>query len=131
MGPATPSFHCYVCSRIVGSLCTHAISPQAPSTLSRYVLARKALARTRSHALPPFRACTSYRAQSSRLYEPERCSAFVCDIANNSLDPPVAPGTIDVAVMIFVLSAVQPTAMASVVRKLYEVSLDAATRGEA
>ena len=59
--------------------------------------------------------------QTSPLYDTKRCHAFVCDLANDALDPPIAPGSMDVIVMIFVLSAIRPDAMPSVMQKLFAV----------
>jgi SAM-dependent methyltransferase len=57
--------------------------------------------------------------QASPYYDAARCHAFVCDVAATALDPPVPPATVDVAVLIFVLSAMRPAAMPAVLARIY------------
>eukprot|EP00053_Salpingoeca_punica_P005264 m.53383 g.53383 ORF g.53383 m.53383 type:complete len:410 (-) comp13158_c0_seq1:74-1303(-) len=49
-------------------------------------------------------------------YEPKRCHAFVCDVANE--DVPLPEGSLDVAIMIFVLSAIHPDKMAGAIARV-------------
>jgi len=37
-----------------------------------------------------------------------RCQAFVCDITAEDWQPPFLPDSLDIAIMIFVLSAIHP-----------------------
>lgn len=53
------------------------------------------------------------------LHDPTRCRAFVCDIAQEELSG-VAPGSIDIVLMVFVLSALPPASFADTLRKVYE-----------
>jgi hypothetical protein len=57
--------------------------------------------------------------QASPYYDAARCHAFVCDVAATALDPPVPPATVDVAVLIFALSAMRPAAMPAVLARIY------------
>lgn len=41
-------------------------------------------------------------------YNEEHCTAFVCDITNDDWNPPFALESLDVILLVFVLSAVQP-----------------------
>lgn len=41
-------------------------------------------------------------------YNEEQCTAFVCDITNDDWNPPFALESLDVILLVFVLSAVQP-----------------------
>lgn len=52
-------------------------------------------------------------------YDPQRCHAFVCDIAQEELN--VAPESIDVVLMVFVLSALAPDSFTSTMRKVFDV----------
>ncbi|EQC26059.1 hypothetical protein SDRG_16078 [Saprolegnia diclina VS20] len=56
--------------------------------------------------------------RAHEAYEASRCNAFVCDIANDKIDVPDA--SIDVALVVFVLSAILPGAMDAVVAKLHK-----------
>ncbi len=55
-----------------------------------------------------------------------RCKAFVYDLVNSDPEPDlastVAPGSIDLCTMIFMLSAVHPEKIAIVLQKLMPVS---------
>lgn len=42
------------------------------------------------------------------LYDENRCSAFVCDVTSEDWDPPFKEETLDIATLIFVLSAISP-----------------------
>lgn len=46
--------------------------------------------------------------QTNPEYDPERCLAFVHDLSDAEVDYPVPDGTLDVIVLIFVLSALHP-----------------------
>ncbi|TMW59478.1 hypothetical protein Poli38472_004547 [Pythium oligandrum] len=52
-------------------------------------------------------------------YNPQRCHAFVCDITQDDLGLPAE--SVDVVLMVFVLSAVPPTAFSEVLRKVSRV----------
>lgn len=53
-------------------------------------------------------------------YDPSRCTVFQCDIVNDDLTNQVTDGTVDVATMIFVLSAIHPDKMAAALRKIVQ-----------
>ncbi|OQR87393.1 methyltransferase domain-containing protein [Achlya hypogyna] len=55
--------------------------------------------------------------RGNQAYETERCHAFVCDIVADEIDVPDA--SIDVVLMVFVLSAIPPSAFASVLAKVH------------
>ncbi|RLN80355.1 hypothetical protein BBJ28_00012616 [Nothophytophthora sp. Chile5] len=57
--------------------------------------------------------------QSNPAYDPSRCRAFVCDIAQEELVG-VEPGSIDIVLMVFVLSALPPDSFARTLKKIYE-----------
>ena len=56
--------------------------------------------------------------QSHELYNPDKCSAFVCDISQVTLDMPVPQNSLDVITIIFVLSAINPNDMAHCIANL-------------
>ncbi|XP_025419570.1 methyltransferase-like protein 2 isoform X2 [Sipha flava] len=53
-------------------------------------------------------------------YNEEHCTAFVCDITNDDWNPPFALESLDIILLVFVLSAVKPEKLKHVVRKFYE-----------
>ncbi|XP_067007424.1 tRNA N(3)-methylcytidine methyltransferase METTL2 isoform X2 [Anabrus simplex] len=53
-------------------------------------------------------------------YDSKRCHAFVYDITSDSVKPPFQPATVDIAVLIFVLSAVDPQKMQCTVNWIYQ-----------
>ncbi|KAG1705194.1 hypothetical protein DVH05_004127 [Phytophthora capsici] len=56
--------------------------------------------------------------QRSVQYDPTRCRAFVCDIAQEELFG-VAPQSIDIVLMVFVLSALPPESFDQTLRKIF------------
>lgn len=47
--------------------------------------------------------------KNSPEYDEKKCKAFVCDITDlNNIEFPIQQNTIDIIVMIFVLSAIKP-----------------------
>lgn len=54
------------------------------------------------------------------LYDTERCEAFVCDMSSEEWDVPFEPGSMDVILMVFSLSAVHPGRMPTVVKNIYK-----------
>lgn len=52
-------------------------------------------------------------------YDPKRCEAFVCDVTADDWQAPFPPNSLDVAVMIFVLSAIHPDRMAHVLQQVF------------
>jgi hypothetical protein len=62
---------------------------------------RNASLRSRTHA-----------GQSHSLFEKQLCCAFVCDISSEEVDLP--DESLDVIIMIFVLSAIHPTKFACI-----------------
>lgn len=67
--------------------------------------------------------CPHSVAQKSPNYQAQRCEAFVADVTASAcaLTPPIPPACIDVAVMIFVLSAVDPAKMSDALRSIFHV----------
>ncbi|GFS95631.1 tRNA N(3)-methylcytidine methyltransferase METTL6 [Nephila pilipes] len=55
------------------------------------------------------------------LYNPDICNAFVCDVTKDMLNEKISPNSIDVATMIFVLSAIHPDKMHFVLKNVFEV----------
>ncbi|XP_050419469.1 tRNA N(3)-methylcytidine methyltransferase METTL2 [Patella vulgata] len=51
-------------------------------------------------------------------YDPSRCHAFVCDISNPESTVPFPECSLDIIIMIFVLSAIHPDKFASVIDRL-------------
>jgi len=59
--------------------------------------------------------------QENPKYEAKRCMALVCDIIKDDIPHSVPSGTLDCAVIIFVLSAMAPEKMPIIVTKLWNV----------
>ncbi|UYV61563.1 METTL6, partial [Cordylochernes scorpioides] len=60
--------------------------------------------------------------QSNPLYDIQKCQAFVCDISQeDSLSQHIQPGTIALATLVFVLSALHPDKMAVALRNIHRV----------
>ncbi|XP_064614208.1 tRNA N(3)-methylcytidine methyltransferase METTL6-like [Liolophura sinensis] len=55
------------------------------------------------------------------LYEASRCDAFVCDVVNTPLSDHIPLNTVDVATLIFVLSAIHPEKMQEALRNIHQV----------
>ncbi|XP_073899971.1 tRNA N(3)-cytidine methyltransferase METTL6 isoform X2 [Castor canadensis] len=62
----------------------------------------------------------SPRAQNP-LYNPERCKVFQCDLTKDDLLDHVPSESVDVVLLIFVLSAIHPEKMNLVLRNIYKV----------
>lgn len=58
--------------------------------------------------LPNENLSSLYRCQTNPEYDPGRCFAFVHDLGDVEASYPVPNGTLDVIVLIFVLSALHP-----------------------
>lgn len=56
------------------------------------------------------------------LYDTERCKVFQCDLTKDDLLEHVPPESVDVVMLIFVLSAVHPDKMQLVLQNIYKVS---------
>ncbi|KAG3119087.1 hypothetical protein PI124_g4806 [Phytophthora idaei] len=56
--------------------------------------------------------------QHNPEYDPTRCRAFVCDIAQEELKD-VAPESVDIVLMVFVLSALPPESFAQALQKIF------------
>ncbi|XP_077846132.1 tRNA N(3)-cytidine methyltransferase METTL6 isoform X9 [Macaca mulatta] len=54
------------------------------------------------------------------LYDTERCKVFQCDLTKDDLLDHVPPGSVDVVMLIFVLSAVHPEKMHLVLENIYK-----------
>ena len=54
-------------------------------------------------------------------YDPAKCRAFVCDVSEDEFPEDIREGSLDVAVMIFVLSAIEPSKFEQVIAKIFKV----------
>ena len=59
--------------------------------------------------------------QQHPLYCPERCKAFRCDLTKDDLRDEVAQASVDVATLIFVLSAIHPDKMVQALENIFRV----------
>ncbi|KAM4881701.1 tRNA N(3)-cytidine methyltransferase METTL6 isoform 2-T2 [Thomomys bottae] len=67
-----------------------------------------------------FEELRSCREQNP-LYNSERCKAFQCDLTKDDLLDHLPPGSVDVVMLIFVLSAIHPEKMHLVLENIYKV----------
>ncbi|XP_012877613.1 PREDICTED: methyltransferase-like protein 6 isoform X2 [Dipodomys ordii] len=67
-----------------------------------------------------FEELRSCREQNP-LYNTERCKVFQCDLTKDDLLEHLPPGSIDVVMLIFVLSAIHPEKMHLVLQNIYKV----------
>lgn len=58
--------------------------------------------------------------KSHEDYNPARCHAFVCDVTVSSWNPPFPESSIDIAILIFVLSAITPEKFQHVVEQIHK-----------
>lgn len=61
--------------------------------------------------------------QQNALYCTERCLAFQCDLTKDDLQATIQVETVDVATLIFVLSAIHPDKMQKALEQMYKVLL--------
>ena len=61
--------------------------------------------------------------QDNPLYSCEKCHAFQCDITRDDLSNTIPENSLDLVTMIFVLSAIRPDKMVSVLKNIYKVTL--------
>ncbi|KPU76550.1 uncharacterized protein Dana_GF19776 [Drosophila ananassae] len=59
--------------------------------------------------------------RSNSLYDPEQITAFQCDITTQQVHENIAPGSLDVCTLIFVLSAIHPHKFQDVVENLWKL----------
>nr|XP_025871298.1 SH3 domain-binding protein 5 isoform X5 [Vulpes vulpes] len=59
--------------------------------------------------------------EQNPLYDSERCKVFQCDLTKDDLLEHVPPESVDVVMLIFVLSAVHPDKMHLVLQNIYQV----------
>lgn len=59
--------------------------------------------------------------QEHAEYDEKRCMAFVCDPTSEPLPAEIPDGQVDAVLLIFVLSAIAPEKMATVLQKAYQV----------
>ncbi|XP_051871850.1 tRNA N(3)-methylcytidine methyltransferase METTL6 isoform X3 [Pristis pectinata] len=57
----------------------------------------------------------------NRLYNSERCKAFQCDLTKDDLLENVPPDSVDVVMLIFVLSAIHPEKMQLALENIYKI----------
>jgi SAM-dependent methyltransferase len=55
-------------------------------------------------------------------FDPKRCSAFVLDICKEDLVGKIPENSVDISLMIFILSACPPQYMSSILEKIYKVT---------
>lgn len=61
--------------------------------------------------------------QQNALYCTERCLAFQCDLTKDDLQATIQVETVDVATLIFVLSAIHPEKMQKALEQIFKVLL--------
>lgn len=61
--------------------------------------------------------------QQNALYCTKRCLAFQCDLTKDDLQATIQVETVDVATLIFVLSAIHPDKMQKALEQMYKVLL--------
>jgi methyltransferase-like protein 6 len=59
--------------------------------------------------------------KSNELYDETRCKAFVCDIVKDSFPDYIQENSVDLILLIFVMSAIKPEDMEAVLRKLHRL----------
>ena len=59
--------------------------------------------------------------KENELYDSKRCCAFQCDITETELTSHIARDTIDIATLIFVLSAISPKKMQRSLQNIFQV----------
>ena len=64
-----------------------------------------------------------YLLQENPSFDTERCSAFQCDVTKDDLSEHIALHSVDIVTLIFVLSAILPSKMDSVLSNIFKVGL--------
>ncbi|KAG8178598.1 hypothetical protein JTE90_019704 [Oedothorax gibbosus] len=59
--------------------------------------------------------------QENERYDSKICKAFVCDVTQNPLTENIPPGSVNIATLIFVLSAIHPSKMLYVFKNILEI----------
>lgn len=62
-------------------------------------------------------------SQQNSLYDAKRCKVFLCDLTKDDLVENVPLESVDVVMLIFVLSAIHPEKMHLVLHNIYKASL--------
>ncbi|XP_034948752.1 tRNA N(3)-methylcytidine methyltransferase METTL2 [Chelonus insularis] len=57
--------------------------------------------------------------QQHKDYNPARCKAFVLDVTSETWNPPFEPASLDIVLLIFVLSAIHPDKQRHVIQQIY------------
>lgn len=62
-------------------------------------------------------------SQQNPLYDAKRCKVFLCDLTKDDLVENIPLESVDVIMLIFVLSAIHPEKMHLVLNNIYKASL--------
>ena len=61
--------------------------------------------------------------QANPMYNSGRCHVFTCDVTSDHLTDYLAPDSVDIALMLFVLSAISPEKMVAALKNTHQVRL--------
>ena len=56
-------------------------------------------------------------------FDTNRCHAFCCDVTSDNLTSYLAESSVDIATIIYCLSAIHPSKMVAVLQNIYTVSI--------
>lgn len=65
--------------------------------------------------------CGHTYPQANPAFNAARCNVFVCDMTTDNLSGSIAPNSVDLALMIFVLSAISPDKMTQALKNVLHV----------
>ena len=61
--------------------------------------------------------------QAHSSFDSTRCNVFVCDVTCDSLSESIASDSVDLVLLVFVLSAISPEKMTAVLKNIFQVSI--------